>query len=78
MSVNSGSYCHLVEFVKLLANCGDVPAIGVTRPGLREGGIMRTKLQGAVIAVLEEGLAVDPKEFFHLLSRDPSWMLGHD
>jgi hypothetical protein len=38
---------------------------------------MWTKLQGAIIAVLEERLAVNAKEFFELLSRDPARVLSH-
>lgn len=39
---------------------------------------MWTQLQGAVVAVLEEGGAVDTKEFFCLFDRDPSVGFGHD
>lgn len=38
---------------------------------------MWAQLQGAVIAVLEESLAVNAQEFFCLLGRDPAWMLSH-
>lgn len=38
---------------------------------------MGAQLQGAIVAVLEEGLAVNAQEFFYLLSRDPAWMLSH-
>jgi hypothetical protein len=38
---------------------------------------MWAKLQGAVIAVLEERLAVNAQEFFDLLSRDPARVLSH-
>ncbi len=38
---------------------------------------MRAQLQGAVIAVFEERLAVNAKDFFYLLGRDPTWMLSH-
>lgn len=38
---------------------------------------MRAKLQGAVVAVLEEGFAVNAKEFFRLLDGDPSSGFGH-
>jgi hypothetical protein len=38
---------------------------------------MGAKLQGAVVAVLEERLAVNTKEFFDLLSRDPARVLSH-
>ena len=38
---------------------------------------MGTQLQSAIVAVLEEGLAVKAQEFLYLLSRDPAWMLSH-
>lgn len=38
---------------------------------------MRTQFQSAVIAVPEEGLAVNTKEFFCLFDRDPSVGCGH-
>jgi hypothetical protein len=38
---------------------------------------MRAQLQGAVIAVLEERLAVKPQELFCLLDGNPSSIFGH-
>jgi len=38
---------------------------------------MRPQLQGAVIAILEESLAVKPQELFCLLDGDPSSIFGH-
>jgi len=38
---------------------------------------MRPQLQGAIVAVLEEGLAVNTQEFFDLLSGDPALVLSH-
>ena len=68
---------HHALFRKVLPDCWYIPTIAVPGTGLRECGIMRTKLQGAVIAVLEESLAVDAKEFSCALRRDPSRVLSH-
>jgi hypothetical protein len=38
---------------------------------------MRTELQGTVIAILEECLAVDTEEFFRTLDGDPSLVFCH-
>ena len=38
---------------------------------------MGAKLQGAVVAILEERLAVDAQELFRLLSGDPALLLSH-
>lgn len=56
---------------------GYVPAIAVSRTGFREGCEMRAQLKGAVIAVLEERLAVKPQELFCSLDGDPSSVFGH-
>lgn len=39
---------------------------------------MRTKLQGAIIAVPKERLAINAQEFFRLLDRNPFVLFGHD
>ena len=54
-----------------------VPAIAVTGSGFRKSREVRAELQGTVVAVLEEGFAVDAKEFFRLLDGDPSFAFGH-
>jgi hypothetical protein len=41
-----------------------IPTIAVPGTGLRECRVVGAKLQGAVVAVLEERLAVNAKEFF--------------
>ena len=69
--------CRLALLLKLLPNCAHIPAIAVTRTGFGEGRKMGTKLKGAVIPVLEQGFAVNAKEFFRLLNGDPSWCFGH-
>jgi len=38
---------------------------------------MRPQLQGAIITVFKEGLAINPQEFLCLLSGDPALVLGH-
>jgi len=38
---------------------------------------MRTQFEGAVIAVFEEGLAVNAEEFFGTLNGDPAPDFGH-
>ena len=55
-----------------------VPAVAVPGACLRKGCVVRTKLQRAIVAVLEERLAINAEEFFRLLNGDPSWVLSHD
>ena len=71
---------HLHKFVVLLelfSNRTYVPAIAVTRTGLRKRSKVRSELEGAVIPVFKQGLPVNTKELFCLLDRDPSWCFGH-
>jgi hypothetical protein len=39
---------------------------------------VRAKFQRAIVAVLEESLAINAEEFFRLLDGDPTGMLSHD
>ncbi len=55
-----------------------VPAIAVTGAGFGESSEMRTQFQGAVIAVFEEGLAVNAEEFLCFVHRKPAAGGSHD
>jgi hypothetical protein len=44
-----------------------IPAIAIPGTSLRKCGVVRAKLQGAVIAVLEESLAVNAQKLLSFL-----------
>jgi hypothetical protein len=66
-----------LNFIKALADSSNVPTVAIPGTGLRKSSIVGTKLQSAVVAVLEEGLTVNTEEFFHTLRGDPSRVLSH-
>ena len=64
--------------MQVLPDCCHVPQVAVARASAWESGEVRTQLQGAVVAVLEESFAINAEELFRLLNGDPPRVLGHD
>lgn len=54
-----------------------IPAIPIPGASLRKSCIMGPELQGAVVPVLKQGLAVNAQKLFSPLDGDPSWIFGH-